>query len=146
MSATAALPKRAAAVAVYKDILRAVLDARPSGTRQRLANALTKNRSFISQIANPAYATPIPGQHLDVIFEICHFSVRERADFIAAYHSAHPGRLRIAGTHPHQRKLTLHVPDFGEAALNRQFDKMLAGMTQKIAAMVNPEPPHRRKP
>ena len=32
-------------------ILRNVLDRRPSGTRQRLANALGKNRSFVSQIS-----------------------------------------------------------------------------------------------
>ena len=31
-------------------------------TRQRLAAALAKNRSFISQITNPAYATPVPGE------------------------------------------------------------------------------------
>ena len=30
----------------------------------RLADALGKNRSFISQISNPIYATPIPAQHL----------------------------------------------------------------------------------
>ena len=42
-------------VAEYKAILKRVLDNRPSGTRQRLAKALGKNRSFISQIANPAY-------------------------------------------------------------------------------------------
>ena len=48
------------ALAEYKTILRRVLDSRPSGTRQRLAEALGKNRSFISQISNPAYSTPIP--------------------------------------------------------------------------------------
>ena len=54
-----------------------VLDRRPSGTRQRLADALGKNRSFVSQITNPAYQTPIPAQHFDPIFEICHFSAQE---------------------------------------------------------------------
>ena len=44
-------------------------DNRPSGTRQRLAGALGKNRSFVSQIANPAYPVPIPVQHLETIFE-----------------------------------------------------------------------------
>jgi len=42
-------------IAAYKAILRDVLDKRPSGMRQRLAEALGKNRSFITQIANPAY-------------------------------------------------------------------------------------------
>ena len=58
-----------------------VLDNRPSGTRQRLAKALGKNRSFISQIANPAYPVPIPAQHLETMFELCHFSQDERRDF-----------------------------------------------------------------
>jgi hypothetical protein len=46
-------------VAEYKRILQRVLENRPSGTRQRLATALGTNRSFVSQIANPAYTTPI---------------------------------------------------------------------------------------
>ena len=69
------------AVARYKAILQRVMDNRPSGTRQRLAGALGKNRSFISQITNPAYATPIPARHLETIFEICHFSPDERRGF-----------------------------------------------------------------
>ena len=56
-------------VAAYKRILQKVLDSRPSGMRQRLAESLGKNRSFISQISNPAYPTPIPAQHIDTIFE-----------------------------------------------------------------------------
>ena len=41
-------------VADYKAILRRVLDNRPSGTRLKLAAALGKNRSFVTQITNPA--------------------------------------------------------------------------------------------
>ena len=52
------------AVAAYKRLLAAILERRPSGTRQRLAAALAKNRSFVSQITNPAYPTPIPASHL----------------------------------------------------------------------------------
>ena len=52
------------AVQRYKTILQHVIDNRPSGTRQRLAGALGKNRSFISQITSPAYATPIPARHV----------------------------------------------------------------------------------
>ena len=42
------------AVSAYKRMLLGVIDRRPSGTRQRLATALAKNRSFVSQITNPA--------------------------------------------------------------------------------------------
>ena len=44
-----------------------VLEPRPSGTRQRLADALGKNRSFVTQITSPAYDTPIPARHLSTI-------------------------------------------------------------------------------
>ena len=73
-------------------ILRDVLDQRPSGTRQRLANALGKNRSFVSQISNPAYPAPIPAPHLEIIFEICHFSPARRTAFLEAFDRAHPNR------------------------------------------------------
>ena len=74
----------AEAVAEYKSILSEVLDRRPSGTRQRLAAALGKNRSFISQISSALYPTPIPYGHLETIFEICHFNRMERERFLAA--------------------------------------------------------------
>src|SRR5207248_7709395 len=61
-------------VADYKVILRRVLDNRPSGTRLKLAAALGKNRSFVTQITNPAYLVPIPAKHVAIIFEVCHLS------------------------------------------------------------------------
>ena len=83
---------KAQLVAQYKQILAEMLSNRPSGTRQRLATMLRKNRSFISQISNPSYATPIPARHLDIIFEVCHFSEKARRDFLNYYDQAHPGR------------------------------------------------------
>ena len=67
-----------AGVADYKRLLQAVIEQRPSGTRQRLATALGTTRSFISQIANPLYPLPVPGQHLETIFEVCRFSQADR--------------------------------------------------------------------
>src|SRR5258708_13538739 len=81
-------------VADYKVILRRVLDNRPSGTRLKLAAALGKNRSFVTQITNPAYLVPIPAKHAAIIFEVCHLSSSERAAFLDTYGRAHPGRLR----------------------------------------------------
>ena len=76
MNSELARNDKTASIEAYKSILRNVLDRRPSGTRHRLAIALGKNRSFISQISNPAYPVPIPAPHLDIIFEICRFSGR----------------------------------------------------------------------
>ena len=65
--------ERADTVGAYKAVLKRVLDTRPSGTRHRLAIALGKNRSFISQIASPVYTVPIPVQHIETIFEMRDF-------------------------------------------------------------------------
>jgi hypothetical protein len=70
------------AVTAYKSIFKAVLDNRPSGMRLRLARAMGKNRSFITQISNSAYQIPIPAQHLNTIFEVCHFSPAEMRRFL----------------------------------------------------------------
>ena len=102
------------AVGAYKHILSSVLDRRPSGTRQRLAAALGKNRSFVSQITNPAYPVPVPAQHLSVIFEICHFSPAERQAFLDAYHAAHPRRLVTVAHGPATRRIAVDVPDLGD--------------------------------
>ena len=135
MTAEDQAPERDSAIAAYKNVLRGVLDARPSGTRQRLADAMSNNRSFITQIVNPAYVTPIPRRHIETIFEICHFSARERELFLASYHLAHPGRLKLAGADTRLRRLVLHVPDLGSAVRNRRFDHMMADVAEKIAAL-----------
>jgi hypothetical protein len=125
-------------VVEYKTILKRVLDNRPSGTRQRLANALGKNRSFVSQIANPAYPVPIPIQHVETIFEICHFSQDDRRDFMTAYGRAHPRRLALV--HAAARKtriVSLAVPDFGDAKRNRTVDAMIADFVRRLAKFVD---------
>jgi hypothetical protein len=120
------------AVAGYKALLRAVCDNRPSGTRQGLARALGTNRSFVSQLTNPASPTPIPAQHLPVIFEICHFSPAERAAFLAAYDRAHPGRRGEGDGRRVARIVPVVLPDLGDAAKNRVIDGMLADYTRHL--------------
>ena len=124
-------------VVKYKTILKRVLDNRPSGTRQRLARALGKNRSFISQIANPAYPVPIPVQHLETIFELCHFSQDERRDFLAAYRRAHPRRIALVHAVPRTRIVSLAVPDLGDAKRNRAVDAMIADFVRRLRKFVD---------
>ena len=119
-------------VAAYKLVLKRVLDNRPSGMRHRLAKALGKNRSFISQMANPAYSTPAPAEHLEIIFELCHFSKAERAEFLAAYIQAHPRRSHVARPAPRMRKITLAVPDLHDAERNAIVDRMVADLVHHI--------------
>ncbi|MDX1424300.1 MAG: hypothetical protein R3322_14245 [Kiloniellales bacterium] len=124
------------ALAEYKTILRRVLDSRPSGTRQRLAEALGKNRSFISQISNPAYSTPIPAQHIEHIVKLCHFSPGEKAAFMDAYGRAHPRRARRAAETHELRRLVLQVPDLGDPGLNDAYDHLVAEFADKMGRLL----------
>ena len=131
--------ERADSVGAYKGVLKRVLDTRPSGTRHRLAIALGKNRSFISQIANPVYAVPIPVQHLETIFEICHFTAADRREFLATYAEAHPRRLDVVRKAAGTRKLTLTVPDLGDARRNRVLDETIAEIARRLARFSDEE-------
>ncbi|MDQ7251199.1 hypothetical protein [Dongia sedimenti] len=125
------------AVAEYKRVLARVLENRPSGTRQRLAVALGKNRSFVSQIANPSYSTPIPVPHLEIIFEICLFPANERKAFLEAYGRAHPGKLeRTRHRKDHRlRPVTVYVPDLEDDAKNHALDRLLADIATRIGKL-----------
>ncbi len=132
-------PASAAAIE-YKRILAGVLDRRPSGTRQRLAAALGKNRSFISQISNPSYATPVPASHLDVIFEICHFGSDERRRFLEAYSRAHP-RRPVSLSERHALKAhTVHLPDLGDDDSNARLHALVAEFVRRVARLLEAGP------
>ncbi|WP_342362522.1 hypothetical protein [Terrarubrum flagellatum] len=126
----------ASPLAEYKAILRTVIDNRPSGTRQRLAEAIGKNRSFISQIVNPAYATPVPAQHLETIFHICHFGPQEKQAFLAAYRAAHPGRLDSEGALHPMRRLVVELPDFGDPEMNARADHIVIAVARGLASLI----------
>ena len=117
----------------YKRILQRVLENRPSGTRQRLATALGTNRSFVSQMTNPTYTVPVPSQHIETIFEVCHFSQPDRCAFLDAYAQAHPDRLEPPRAR--LREITLTVPDLGTAERNRQLEETLARIARDLARL-----------
>lgn len=123
-------------LAEYKAILRAVIENRPSGTRQRLASAIGKNRSFISQIISPAYATPVPVQHLETIFHLCHFAPPEREAFLAAYRAAHPNRLEVVERARPLRRLVVELPDFGAPEMNARADQIVIGVARGLTALL----------
>lgn len=127
-------------VAEYKALLKRVLDNRPSGSRLRLAHALGKNRSFVSQICNPAYATPIPAGHVETILEICRFSGEERRRFLALYAVAHPRAGRVPGhAHRSTRTTTIVLPDLGSAPKNRLLDAAIADFARRLARILAPD-------
>ena len=95
------------------------------GPRLKLAAALGKNRSFVTQITNPAYLVPIPAKHVAIIFEVCHLSGAERAAFLEAYGRAHPGRLRASHREARTRTITVTVPDLGDDKKNRALEQLV---------------------
>jgi hypothetical protein len=124
------------AVAEYKRIFREILDLRPSGMRIRLAHAMGKNRSFISQISNPAYPIPIPVQHLNTIFEVCRFPPPAKAAFLEAYARAHPRRAARLAEVPRERIVVLHLPDSGSQKRNGQIDALLQEFARRWVAIL----------
>jgi len=131
-------PTRAEAIAHYKTILRNTIDRRPSGTRQKIALALGKNKSFVSQITNPAYPSPVPAPHLNPIFEICHFSPEERDVFLRAYQAAHPkqGVVPRGGTAEKTHDLRIRVPLLDDPQLQKELEATIRQTAARIIALV----------
>lgn len=123
------------AIRAYKEKLSQLIDKRPSGTRQRLADALGKNRSFVTQITSTAYGTPVPVRHLPTIFAVCHFSSDERNAFLEAYQAAHPERSTKLSSGVRMRHLALMVHDLGSDRKNRLFDEALADFAHKLGVL-----------
>ena len=133
MPADALPASRAEIIAGYKSLLRSFLERRPSGLRGRLAMALGKHKSFVSQIANPAYTVPIPAGDLPIIFEICHLSPQERDGFLALYRQAHPERSRrLAPAGPRSHELRIAVPEFRSEATAREVEALILDLSARI--------------
>jgi hypothetical protein len=122
-------------IKVYKQRLGEIIDRRPSGTRQRIADALGKHRSFVTQMTSNLYPTPVPEPHLTTIFAVCHFSAEERRLFLADYRAAHPERAGGSDDSRRTRHVTLTVPDLGDERKNRLFDEALAEFARKTGSI-----------
>lgn len=120
----------------YKARLSALIDKRPSGTRQRIADALGKHRSFVTQILSTAYATPLPAKHVPVIFSVCHFNAEEKRQFLEDYRAAHPEKREELDGDTVLRHMSLMVLDFRDEEKNRQFDEAIADFAHRMAAIM----------
>jgi len=116
---------RSHAVARYKELLRDYIDRRPSGLRGKLALALGKHKSFISQITSPAYAVPIPAGDLATIFALCHLAPEEREAFMRLYRAAHPERARRLRPVSAAHELRIQLPSFRNEALARELEALI---------------------
>src|SRR5262249_24881013 len=123
-------------VAAYKRLLQEYLDRRPSGLRLKIAKAIGKHRSFVSQITNPSYPIPIPARHLEAIFRICHLAPEERQTFMAAYDTAHPGHPSEGRRSPRKgrerRVIGIELPVTDDPGLEREMEEFLRHMARQL--------------
>ena len=139
MTAPAEEGSKEARIARYKAVLRDIIDKRPSGTRQKIAAAVGKHKSFVSQIVNPAYPIPLPAAHIPTIFSICHFSGEEREAFLEAYRAAHPrqsSKLPAPGREgAAPRQLRIELPAFDDAARQREVEATIEDFARRVIAL-----------
>jgi hypothetical protein len=127
-------------IAAYKSILRGYIDRRPAGMRARIAVALGKHKSFVSQLTNPIYPMPIPARHLMPILEICHFSAEERKTFLKAYAAAHPASdpraLPDADRVLDRRKLlSLEIPVLRDPKKQRALEILVRQFVERVVEL-----------
>ena len=129
-------PGRDELVAAYKRLLQEYIDRRPSGLRLKIAKAIGKHRSFVSQITNPVYPIPVPARHLEAIFRICHLAPEERQAFMAAYEAAHPCHPREGRRAPRKarerRVIEIDLPVLGDPELEREMEDFLRHMARQL--------------
>ena len=129
-------PGRDELVAAYKRLLQEYIDRRPSGLRLKIAKAIGKHRSFVSQITNPSYPIPVPARHLEAIFRICHLAPEERQAFMAAYDAAHPGHPREGRRNSRKgrdrRVIEIELPVTDDPELEREMEEFLRHMARQL--------------
>jgi hypothetical protein len=125
------------AITEYKALLRSYLDRRPSGTRQKLAEAFGTHKSFISQIINPSYRVPLPAQHIPALFRVCHLSPEEQRTFLDVYARAHPGQFaameELASFE--EDVLRIPMPKFSDPAQRKQVEQLIKGYAERIISI-----------
>jgi hypothetical protein len=125
------------AITEYKALLRSYLDRRPSGTRQKLAEAFGTHKSFISQIINPSYRVPLPAQHIPALFRVCHLSPEEQRAFLDVYARAHPGQFaameELASFE--EDVLRIPMPKFSDPAQRKQIEQLIKGYAERIISI-----------
>ena len=124
-------------IAEYKSLLRLYIDRRPSGTRQKLAEAFGTHKSFISQVTNPAYRVPLPAQHIPALFKVCHFSPEEQRVFMEIYARAHPGQFGAIEELAmfEEGVLRIPLPPFTDGERRRQVEQLIREFAERVIAL-----------
>lgn len=125
------------AVAAYKVELRAIIDRRPSGTRQKLAEAFGTHKSFISQITNPVYRVPLPAQHIPALLRVCRLSDDEERRFLTLYAAAHPAQSsairELASIE--DNVLRIPIPDFDKPQVRAEVEELIREFSERVITL-----------
>lgn len=122
-------------IQAYKHLLKEAVEARPSGIRLRIASAIGKNKSFVSQITNPNYKTPLPEKYVDSILDIIHLTQKERERFLEIYRRAHP-RARSQMAEPSNddtRILKIELPRLESRQVENKVDQMVLQFARNLS-------------
>lgn len=122
------------ALSSYKTLLRELIDRRPSGTRQRLAEAMGTHKSFISQVINHKHRVPLPAQHIPALFRTCHFTEQEQRLFLDLYRQAHPTQATGLDdfTDVERNVLRIHLPDFDDGETAAEVETTIREVADRI--------------
>ena len=119
----------------YKRILKDSLDARPSGIRKQLAVTIGKDKSFVTQVTNPKYRTPLPAKYVDPMLDTIRLDLRERERFLHFYRRAHP-RQRAGGAvgraRPDTRLLYIELPRLASLRAESEIDALIRQLAREI--------------
>jgi hypothetical protein len=104
--------------------------------RQRLADALGKHRSFVTQIISPAYSIPMPVKTFGGYLSRLPFQPGRAAAFLERLSPGASGgqdvdRIR----HAQDAAWSLIVPDFGDDKQNAALDRAVNDFIQKITSI-----------
>lgn len=126
-------------IRAYKLVLREALESRPSGIRLRIAHTIGKNKSFISQITNPRYKTPLPEKYVEPLLEVVHLTPAERERFLDIYRQAHPragDQPKDARAKAGRRAVRIELPRLGSRAVEREVDALVTEFAHKVSDLV----------
>ncbi|MBT2189099.1 hypothetical protein [Sphingobium nicotianae] len=138
MKPSAPTESRQELIRAYKCILKDAVEARPSGIRLRIADMIGKNKSFVSQVTNPKYSTPLPESYIEPIFDAVHMTPKERERFLDLYHRAHPRAARAQSPEPAEegvRVVKIELPRLATRQLEAKVDQMILQIARNLSEL-----------
>src|SRR5690606_24641861 len=113
-------------------------NARPAGVRLRIADTIGTNKSFVSQITNPRYNTPLPAKYVEPLLDAVRPTAAERDRFLALYHEAHHMAGKRAGRPATEkaRVLRIELPRLGSRSLERRVDTLVQELARQVSDLV----------